>query len=291
MSHIVEQHHGEAGERSEGTHIPMPAPSFWPMVCALGLACSMAGLLTHWAVSLVGGLILVRAVLGWWHDVIPSEAHEDMPIEADLRPAPIMVEERSVIRLQVGEEGHRVRVPETVHPYSSGLWGGLAGGAAMAGLACLYGLLAQGSVWYPVNLLAGVVIPGMGESTLEQLRAFHGPAFVAASIGHIVLSMLMGVLYAVLLPMFPKYAPLWAGFLMPLLWSGLIGTTLQILNPALNSRISWPWFVACQLGFGLVGGFVIARGEKIESMQSFGLAQRASIEAPGLRPERKDRPE
>jgi hypothetical protein len=291
MGQIVERHHGEAGERSEGTHIPMPAPSFWPMVCAAGITFSMAGLVTHWAVSAVGVLILARGVLGWWRDVIPFERHEEMPIDEELRPAPIMVEERSVIRLRVGQGQHRIRVPEKVHPYSAGLWGGLAGGAAMAGLACLYGQLAEGSVWYPVNLLAGVVIPGMGDLTLEQLRAFHGLAFVVASIGHVVLSMLMGVLYSVLLPMFPKYAPLWAGFLMPLLWSGLIGTTLQILNPALNSRISWPWFVACQLGFGLVGGFVIARTRKIDSMQSWGMAERAEIEAPGLSPEREDEPE
>jgi hypothetical protein len=291
MSQIVEQHHGEAGDRSQGTHVLMPAPSFWPMVCAVGITFSMAGLVTHWAVSIVGGLILARAVFGWWSDVIPFEKHEEMPIHAELRPAPIIVEERSVIRLQVGQGQHRIRIPEKVHPYSSGLWGGLAGGAAMAGLACLYGLLARDSVWYPVNLLAGVVIPGMGELTVEQLRAFHGLPFVAACIGHAILSMLMGVLYSVLLPMFPKYAPVWAGFLMPLLWSGLIGTTLEILNPALNSRISWPWFVACQLGFGLVGGFVIAHGRKIESMQSWGLAERAEIEAPGLSPEREDQPE
>jgi hypothetical protein len=248
----------------------------------------MAGLLTHWAVSVIGVLIIARGVLGWWHDVIPLEKHEEMPIDAELRPAPIMVEERSVIRLRVGQGQHRIHVPEKVHPYSSGLLGGLAGGAAMAGLACLYGVLAEGSIWYPVNLLAGVVIPGMGDMTLEELKAFHGLAFAAASIGHVVLSMLVGVLYSVLLPMFPKYAPLWAGFLMPLLWSGLIGTTLEILNPALNTRISWPWFVACQLVFGLVGGFVIARSRKIESMQSWGLAERAELEAPGLSPEREE---
>jgi hypothetical protein len=258
------------------------------MVSAFGVTLTASGLLTHWAVSVVGGVILLRAILGWWHDVIPLEAHEEMPIDAERRPGPIMVEERSVIRLQVGEGEHRLRVPEKVHPYSAGIWGGLAGGTVMAALACLYGLIAEGSIWYPINLLAGVVIPGMGDATLAQLRAFNGVAFGAAFVGHGMLSILMGVLYAALLPMFPKFAPLWAGVLMPLLWTGLVGTTLAILNPALNSRISWPWFVACQLAFGLVGGFVVARSTMISSMQSWGIAERAFMHAPGIRPERKD---
>ena len=113
----------------------------------------------------------------------------------------------------------------------------------MAGLALLYGLIAQHSIWYPVNLLAGVVIPNLGNASLEQLRAFNSVAFVAALIGHVILSCLVGIVYAVMLPMFPKYAPFWAGILMPIFWSGLVATALNILNPALNDRISWPWFV------------------------------------------------
>src|ERR1700728_725002 len=180
-----ELHHGEAGERSEHTHIQLPAPTFWPMVFAFGITLLFAGLVTHWAVGAVGFIIAFRAALGWWHNVIPYEEHEEVPIEAELRPAPIPVEARSVVRLRAGEHGHRVRIPEEVHPYSAGIWGGLAGGAAMAALACLYGLIAQHSIWYPVNLLAGVVIPGMGSATLEQLRALNGLALVAALVGHI----------------------------------------------------------------------------------------------------------
>jgi hypothetical protein len=199
-----------------------------------------------------------------------------------------MVEARTVVRLVVGEGHHRVRIPEVVHPYKAGIAGGLAGGVAMAILACLYGLVAQHSIWYPVNLLAGVVIPNMGSETTEQLRAFHGLAFAAAFVGHGILSMLMGIVYAAILPMFPKYAPFWAGILMPLFWSGLVATTLGILNPVMNERISWPWFVACQLAFGLVGGYVIARSTNIHTMQSRPLAERASLHAPGLKPPRED---
>jgi uncharacterized membrane protein YagU involved in acid resistance len=154
----------------------------------------------------------------------------------------------------------------------------------MAALACLYGLIAQGSIWYPINILAAVVLPGMGQASTEQLRAFHGLAFAAALVGHGTISILVGLVYAVILPMFPKYAPFWAGILMPLFWSGLVATVLNLVNPVMNQRISWPWFIVCQLGFGLAAGFVIARSASIGTMQSWSLAERAFIEAPGIGP-------
>ncbi|MBV9267833.1 MAG: hypothetical protein JO061_16820, partial [Acidobacteriaceae bacterium] len=260
----------------------------WPIVFSFGLTLLFAGLLTHWTVGAVGLVIAVRGILGWWDNVIPHEVHEEVPIDPLHRPAPILVERRSVVRLRAGEEGHRVRIPEEVHPYSAGLWGGLAGGAAMAALACLYGLVAEHSIWYPVNLLAGVVIPGLGNATTAQLQQFNALAFTAALIGHVIISILVGIVYAVMLPMFPKYAPFWAGILMPLFWSGLVATTLNVINPILNQRINWPWFVVCQLAFGLVGGYVIARSTSIKTMQSWDLSERAFLEAPGLRPPRED---
>jgi hypothetical protein len=287
MAH--ELHHGEAGEQSSESHIVLPAPTFWPMVFAFGITLIGAGLVTHWVVTVIGAIIFTRAGFGWWRNVIPNEEHEEVPIDVKLRPAPIMVEARSIVRMEPGESHHRRRVPETIHPYSSGMWGGLAGGAAMAGLACLYGLIAEHSIWYPVNLLSGVVIPGVGTTSLEYLRQFHMGPFLAASAGHIVISILVGIVYAVMLPMFPKYAPFWAGILMPLFWSGLVATVLNVINPAMNSRISWPWFVACQLGFGLVGGFIIARSTSINTMQSWSLAERLFVETPGIHePENKD---
>ncbi len=286
MTH--ETHHGEASEHTDQDSILLPAPTFWPIVFSFGLTLLVAGVLTHWAVSVVGLVIAARGVFGWWRDVIPNEEHEEVPINPALRPAPIMVEARSVVHLEVGQAGHRVRIPEKIHPYSAGIWGGLAGGTAMAVLAVLYGLIAQHSIWYPINLLAGVVIPNLGDASIQQLRAFNGLAFIAALIGHGIISCLVGVVYAVMLPMFPKYAPFWAGILMPLFWSGLVATTLNIINPALNGRISWPWFVVAQLGFGLVGGYVIARSTSISTMQSWPIAERAFIHAPGMHPPAKD---
>ena len=157
MAHEI--HHGEAGERTDESHIQLPAPTFWPIVMAFGLTLLAAGIVTQWVVGAVGLVIAFRGAIGWWRNVIPHEEHEGVPIDPKHRPAPIMVEMRSVVRMRVGEGQHRVRIPEEVHPYSAGLLGGLAGGAAMAALACLYGLVAEHSIWYPINLLSGVVIP------------------------------------------------------------------------------------------------------------------------------------
>ncbi len=98
-------------------------------------------------------------------------------------------------------------------------------------------------------------------------------------IGHGIISMLVGVLYAVTLPMFPKRAPLWAGFLVPLFWTGLVAATLEFTNPALNARINWPWFIVCQIGFGLVAGFVAAKTQRIDTMQNWSFIDRAAFEA------------
>src|SRR5579875_1226040 len=174
----IERHHGEVSERTEQTHIQLPAPTFWPMILAFGITLLFAGLVTYWAVSAVGFIIAFTGVIRWWHNVIPVEEHELVEIEEAHRPEPILAEARSVLRLQAGEHGHRVHIPEQVHPYSAGLKAGIAGGVAMAILACLYGLIVEHSIWYPVNLLAGVVIPGLGNASLAQLRSFDALAFV-----------------------------------------------------------------------------------------------------------------
>lgn len=284
MSHENEAH-GEAGERTEAAAIAMPAPTFSPIVFSFGLTLLFAGAVTQWTVSMVGAAIAFFGAVRWWHAVIPHEEHEESPINPNLRPAPIEVEHRSVVRLKAGEGQHRVRIPEEIHPYSAGVWGGLAGAAAMAVLACLYGLIAQHSIWYPINLLAGVVVPGIANESVEQLRQFNALLFVAAAVGHVFISILVGIVYAVILPMFPKYAAFWAGILMPVFWSGLVATILSVANPAMNERISWPWFVVAQLGFGLVGGYVIARSTSIKTMQNWDFAERAFVHAPGLRGE------
>jgi uncharacterized membrane protein YagU involved in acid resistance len=259
--------------------VELPAPSSWPMVLAFGITLLGAGLVTHWVVSLIGIIITARAAIGWWHQVIPHEEHEFVPYRPPAeRAVEIRTSGRSVAALLVGVGHHRMHVPEKVHPYTAGLGGGLAGGVVMAGLACAYGLVAQHSLWYPINLLAGMVIPSLTNASVEALRTFNGVALAVAVVAHGLISILVGVLYAVTLPMFPRRAPLWAGFLAPLFWSALIAATLDLTNPALQKRVNWIWFVLCQLGFGLVSGYVAAKTQRIDTMQNLPLLERAGIE-------------
>ena len=65
-----------------------------------------------------------------------------------------------------------------------------------------------------------------------------------------------------MLPMFPRRPILLGGLIAPLLWSGLLYSMLDLINPALNERIDWPWFVASQIAFGIVAGLVVARGRR-----------------------------
>jgi hypothetical protein len=204
----MDQHieYGEAGERSQASQHAMPAMTLYPMLLALGFMLVFAGYIFHPAISYAGVVLVLTAISGWCWSVFPEEKHEDVPLSTTHRPAGVEVKPGAVARLRVGDRKHRVHIPEETHPYSSGLLGGLCGAAVMAALACLYGLIAHHSLWYPVNLLAGVVIPGMGTASPEQLAGFNGFAFGAALAGHLALSVLVGVMYAVMLPMFTRYA-------------------------------------------------------------------------------------
>jgi hypothetical protein len=155
----------------------------------------------------------------------------------------------------------------------------------MALVAMVFGLIAQHSIWYPINLLAAGILPALAVAPIEQLRVFDAAGLIAGSVIHGAISLFVGMLYAVSLPMFPRGASWRSGLISPILWSGLVAATLGLINPTLNERIDWGWFVASQIAFGLAAGWVIARTEKIETMQSWPLTERAGLEAPG--PEEK----
>jgi hypothetical protein len=65
----------------------------------------------------------------------------------------------------------------------------------------------------------------------------------------------------------------------PLIWTAVIYPTFNLINPALAARVDWGWFLICQVAFGLVGGFVVFKSEKVETMQSWSLGQRMGLHA------------
>ena len=274
------------GQEASDSVIRVPASTGWPLVAAFGFTLVFAGLLTHVMISILGAVTLVMGLIGWFQQVLPHEAHDSLPLEKEeVVPAPPSPKVR---HLEIGQFGHRARLPLKIYPYSAGIRGGLVGGVAMAILAILYGVIGHKSIWYPVNLLAAAGSARISAMSYEQLRAFDGAGLVLATIIHIVGSGLVGLLYGIALPMFPRRPILLGGILAPLFWSGILYTGLGIIHPSLQAQIQWGWFVASQFAFGLVAGFVVNRHHPISTMQYLPFAVRAGIEAPGLGGEKSE---
>jgi len=177
------------------------------------------------------------------------------------------------------QELHRARLPLEIYPISAGVKGGLAGSVAMAVLAVIYGIISGHGMWYPINLLSAGFFPA--RTTIEQIAVFHWDALIIATIIHLLCSVLVGLLYGVALPMFPRRPILLGGVIAPILWSGLLHSILEALDPVLNQRIDWLWFVISQIGFGVVAGIVVSRQERVRTWQYLPFPVRAGIEAPG----------
>jgi uncharacterized membrane protein YfbV (UPF0208 family) len=259
--------------------IVLPAPTAWPMVLACGITLLGAGYLMHPMLAVVGAAAVLLACAGWFREVLPVEREEVVPVVDQL---PVVRSSRAVLPLRVGANGHRMRLPLEVYPYSVGLKAGLAGGAAMAMVGCMFGLLTHGSIWYPINLMAAAGSAALTEASTAELARFSAGGLILASVAHLSLSVLVGVLYAALLPMFSRRPILTAAVLLPMLMSGITWALLRAVNPLLNERIEWNWFIASQVAFGVVAGWVVSRSERIAIAQVLPLAVRAGVEATGL---------
>jgi hypothetical protein len=273
----------QTGQNSRAPRdIEVPASTAWPLVLAFGFTLLFAGLLTSLSVSVLGAVLSVAGCVGWFREVFPHQHEEPVPVVSeDFR---ITTERRIVERLPVAAD--RAWLPVHTYPVSAGVKGGLAGGVAMAVLACGYGVLKAGSIWYPINLLAAVVYAESLRLDPAQLNSFHADSFAIALGLHGLVSTLVGLLYGAMLPMFARRPIVLGGLIAPVLWSGLLYLMLGLLNPLLESRIDWAWFMASQVGFGIVAGIVVLRQSRTPTRENLSFAVRAGIEAPGIIPPR-----
>ncbi len=154
--------------------------------------------------------------------------------------------------------------------------------------ALLYGLIAQHSIWYPVNLLGGAGVAHWRNPTTAEIAAFHWQGLLVAIVIHSVTCLLVGLLYGAMLPMLPRHPVLLGGILAPVLWTGILHSFMGIINPALADRIAWGWFLVSQVTYGVVAGIVVARQERVPTGQSLPFAARLGIEAPGMMDSRPD---
>jgi hypothetical protein len=261
------------GDRA-AVEIELPVPTAWPMVLAAGVALMFAGLLTTASVSVLGVVLAVAGCVGWFREVLPRPHEEVLTVVPDI--VRVTTERREVERLPVAAEQVRAWLPVHTYPVSAGVNGGWAGSVAMAVLACAYGVLKVGSLWYPINLLASVVYAQSVKLESTGLNSFHADSFAIAVLLHGLGSTLVGVLYGAMLPMFPR---------RPIVLGGLY-SMLGLLNPVLQSRIDWRWFIASQVAFGIVAGLVVVRQYRMPTRENISFALRAGVEAPGIIPPR-----
>jgi len=269
--------------------VRLPAPTAWPIVLAFGTTLLVAGLVTSGSVSILGTILAVTGCVGWFREVLPDEQEETVRARAEVTI--VSTPRGEIERLAVAPELARAFLPLEIYPVSAGIKGGLAGGVAMAVLACLYGFLKQGSIWYPINLLAATVYAQSLQFGTASLSAFHLDSFFLAILIHLLTSLLVGMLYGAMLPMFPRRPILVGGIIAPILWTGLLYSILGLLNPLLNQLISWPWFIASQFAYGLVAGFVVAHQARLRTRQFVPFLMRAGFEAPGIVEERPQKGE
>jgi hypothetical protein len=91
-----------------------------------------------------------------------------------------------------------------------------------------------------------------------------------------------------MLPVMPRHPILFGGFVAPVLWCGIIYGGLAFINPFMNQRIDWHWFVASQIAFGIAAGLVVAVQERILTPENVPLIGRIGVEASGLARQRRE---
>lgn len=252
-------------DHSQQEHgIQLPSPTAWPMVLALGIALVLFGMVTSDVVSVLGGVLAIAAMVGWFRQVLPHEFHETVEVSAET--IRIFSTRTLAERLPTDATSRKI-IPVETFQITTGIKGGIAGGIAMAVPAAIFSVVKYHSIWYAMNLLAAGGFVSWAGASNAFLSEFHLRGLLAAFVIHGLTSLLVGLLYGAMLPMFPKYPIVTAGLMVPLLFTGILHSAIAVVSPILNQRIDWFWFVASQVAFGLVCGFVVNLQTKVRTPQ------------------------
>ena len=267
--------------------LAMPRPTVWPIVVALGVTLLGAGWATNLLLSVVGAVLFVLGLFGWISQLLPGRGHLHEPLVGQApRPLPVSAKPGTVDQLRAGVAGYRFQLPESFHPISSGVKGGILGGLVMPIPALIYGVSSGHGIWFPINLLAGMLVPSISGETTAALEQFQLSALVVAIVIHAMFSVTFGLLFGVVSPTLPQgygMPVIAGGVLMPLLWTGLCHGFMGIINPALQRHVDWFWFIVSQAVYGLVMSIVVVRSEKIY-IPPAGSGPPEQAEVPGAGP-------
>lgn len=266
----------DSASNTETHAVQMPCPTAWPMVLALGITLLLAALVTNVAVGVLGLVLFLAGAVGWFFEVLPHEAHESIPVTTEEIK---ITSRRTLGRTTAAAPQQRKIIPVETFQVTTGLKGGIAGGIAMTIPAGIYSLIRYHSLWYAINLLAAGGFVSWAGASNAFLSEFHLRGLLAGMAIHGVTCLLVGLLYGAMLPIFPKYPIVTAGFVTPMLMSGILYSALGIVSPILNQRIDWLWFVISQIFFGLVCGYVVNLHTRVRTkqFQALPFAVRAGI--------------
>jgi uncharacterized membrane protein YagU involved in acid resistance len=254
---------------AEPDFLAMPRPTVAPVVVALGLALLGVGVATSPAFLVIGLIFLVSGLCIWVGQLLPGKGHfHEFLVAPAERAGPVIGVSGTVEQLRSGMPGYRLRMPAEVHPISAGFKGGLVGGVVMTVPALTYGVLSGHGLWYPANLLAGMVLPSVDRMSVAELEQFRLSLLILAVVIHAVNSMVFGMIYGVILPTLPRIPrPLaWGGLLIPLLWTAVSFGLMRLVNPLLYKGVDWPWFIASQFVFGVVAALTIMSAAQVRPL-------------------------
>ena len=247
------------------------------MVLALGVALMFTGLVTHWVISLLGFRPCAPAMVGWFFEVFPHEQHVAVLVQTGV----VKISSTRTTREQLAHRRPNIADCCRSKPFSisSGIKGGIAGGIAMVMPAALFGLLSYHSIWYAVNLLAAGGFVSWAARATPFSASFTSKVSSPQSASTASPRCWSDCSTARCCRCSRRKPIVTAGFVAPLLWTGILHSALGVISPILNDRIDWLWFVVSQIAFGLVCGFVVNLQVKVRTPQfrSLPFAVRAGI--------------
>jgi uncharacterized membrane protein YagU involved in acid resistance len=216
----------------------------------------------------VGWSIIAGAILWVFADIVLLPVLN--PRMADLVDVPSFIIAHIAYTILLGLTVVRYRkipvqsaLPNEIYPYHAGVTGGLLGGAAMAIVGILTGVLLGYGPWYPINLLAATAIREFQTMSPEQLAEFSLPGLFVGTILHLTISVAIGLLFTVLLPMLPGHPLLWSLIAGGVLWVFADVVLLLPLNPIMASLVNVPSFIVAHLVYTIILGLWVSRYEKV----------------------------